>query len=79
MEQEIYSRDGSLKAVLSRREDGKIQVEFLQQRQEESLEFGPSGFWQKVPGMSIFDSLSDAIEFASRHLGIDDADFFEPE
>ena len=72
---EIYSRDGKLKAILKKREDGLFQVEFQQQQR---LEDGSNSLvWQKLPGTSLLPSLEDAVEFASRHVGAGSNDFFD--
>lgn len=70
---EIYSRDGKLKAILKKQENGMFQVEFQQQNR---LEDG-NLVWQKLPGASMLASLEDAVEFASRHVGAGTEDFFD--
>lgn len=75
--QEIFSRDGKLKAVLNRRADGKYLVEFHQWKHEDSIDFGVQESWVKLPGASLVESLADAVEFASRHVGAGTEDFFD--
>ncbi len=79
MAQEIYSPDGSLKAVISPRADGSFQVEFHQFFREHSPDFGDSSGWKKIPGVSLAATLADAVELASRHVGAGTEDFFDDE
>lgn len=74
--QEIFSRDGSLKAIITPRADGKQQVEFYMLHREDTPESGPNLTWDKIPGLSVLETLADAIELASRHVGAGSEDYF---
>ena len=79
MTQEIFSPDGTLKAIISPRADGSFQVEFEQFFREHSPDFGDSSGWKKIPGLSLAASLADAIELASRHVGAGTESYFDDE
>lgn len=74
---EIFSRDGSLKAVIHKRADGLYQVEFHQRQQTESQDFGPNLDWEKLPGVSVVESLESAVELASSHVGAGTEEYFD--
>jgi hypothetical protein len=76
---DIFSPDGTLKAVIAKRADGKYQIEFHQFKRDHSMDFGDSSGWHKLPGTTIVASMEDAVALASQHLGLGVEDFFDEE